>query len=151
MNLAVLKEVLDYNSNTGQFTWLIQPSSKVPLFSEAGSINNGYRYITYNGSRYAAHRLAWAFTYGCLPVGMLDHVDRDKDNNAILNLRESNPTENGLNRGLQSNNKSGHKNISYFKRTNKWKVEIKRHGKTKHIGYFKTLKEAIQARGRYVG
>ena len=60
-----LKELLHYDPETGIFTWLVSPSSKVKAGSIAGHVHlNGYRYIQVNCKRYLSHRLAWLYMTG---------------------------------------------------------------------------------------
>ena len=54
----------------------------------AGRVNDrGYRVISVKNKRYRAHRLAWLVYYGCEPSGFIDHINQDKDDNSIKNLR----------------------------------------------------------------
>jgi len=69
----------------------------------------------------------------------IDHIDRNRQNNDISNLRWATHTENMNNKGIPSTNTSGHKNISYYKQQNVWRFSKARY-KTK---YFKTIEEAI--------
>lgn len=80
------------------------------------------------------------------PTGLgVDHRDGDGLNNQRANLRLCNEQQNGQNRTLQSNNKSGYKGVSWDKRKRKWTARIKAHGKQPHLGYFDTAKDAARA------
>ena len=79
---------------------------------------------------------------------LIDHIDQNKTNNHISNLRWCNKSENSINTGMRKDNKTGHKNISYDKNRNKYMFQIKRNGK-KHMKRFKTLEEAIEYRDNY--
>ena len=94
-----LREVLLYEPATGEFTWIRRKGTKRP---SAGYINHyGYRVIVVDQQNYHAHRLAWLYVHGTWPACLVDHVDYDKSNNAISNLREASETENQRNnRGL---------------------------------------------------
>lgn len=147
------KTYLSYNKASGEFHWLHTVSSTAIKGYLAGSITKGYRYIQLHGKKVAAHQLAyWWITEEW--VIDLDHIDRVKDNNSFSNLRVATRREQGLNRSLQINNRSGYKNITWFKRTSRWKVEFKYNGRQIHVGYFKDIKEAIIhrdiAKGRYI-
>jgi hypothetical protein len=75
-----------------------------------------------------------------------DHIDRNRTNNCLYNLRWSTRSENMINTGDYKNNKSGHRHISWDKYNKKFMIRIKRNGKTKHHGYFKNIEDAIDHR-----
>lgn len=99
------------------------------------------------GKTYRIHRLV-SETFLPNPDGKLyvDHIDRDKLNNCVTNLRWVTNSENLMNRGTQKNNKLGEKNIRWKNDKQKYCIEIK----NKFMGYFKTLEEAIQARDNFI-
>jgi len=138
------KDYLTYNHVTGVFMWIYTMSSTAVAGTQAGTLTKGYRYIQIDGVKIPAHQLAWWWETGEMVLG-LDHIDRDKDNNRISNLRIVTHSENLINRSIQRNNKSGHKNISMF-HNGKWKVEIKRQKVKYHVGYYFDLEQAISAR-----
>ena len=116
---------------------------------KAGTLRkDGYRVITVMKPKkqiLLEHRAVWLMTYGQLP-SELDHIDRNKSNNSISNLREVSRSENNLNKGLQANNKTGIAGVYFHKKSDKYRAEIKRNNKTTSLGYFDTLDEAITAR-----
>jgi hypothetical protein len=75
----------------------------------------------------------------------VDHIDRDKRNNHVNNLRWSSHTENAHNVNMRKNNTSGHMGVSYDKKSKKWVAGFKINGKRKHIGSYKTVEEASNA------
>lgn len=75
----------------------------------------------------------------------VDHIDGNGLNCQRSNLRLATPSENGCNRGLQPNNRSGYKGVSWYTAYGKWQAMIKVHRKVKHLGYFATKEEAIAA------
>jgi len=81
---------------------------------------------------------------------VVDHIDQNKINNDISNLRWVTKSENGINRGVQSNNKLGHKNIRLRTDCNLYEVNIYRNGKVVYGKSFKTLDEAIIGRDNYL-
>ena len=128
----MLKEILKYEPNTGNFIWISgRANGKV-----AGSINNyGYIHIRINKKLYKAHRLAWLYVYGSMENCFIDHIDGDKSNNRIENLRLATNIQNQQNqRSLHSNNKSGFIGVS--KIGNKWRAQIRIYGKVVHLGSF---------------
>lgn len=104
----------------------------------------GYRSIYVCGRSYLAHRLIFLFHHGYMPL-QVDHIDNDKSNNRIENLRESSHSQNRCNSRMQQNNTSGHKNVSWDKTRNKWHVAIALKGKTVFIKRFDELNDAIHA------
>lgn len=134
---------LNYNSVTGVFRWVEASSNAVKANSVAGCFDrNGYVNIKVCGVRYLAHRLAWLYVYGKFPNKFIDHIDGDKGNNKIANLREAERCENQWNRGAQKNNKYGLKGVSYRK---PWRAQIRVRKRLVIIGYFDTKEEAYDA------
>ncbi len=142
LSLKILYESLDYNENTGMFVRKKSNKSSI-VGKEAGRLHKkrGYREISVNGKLYYAHRLAWFYKYGKFPSLPLDHIDRDKSNNSISNLRAVTVSENGQNRYTpQKNNKLG---VFGVKRNGSgYSSRIKVGDKAIHLGTFRTIKEA---------
>jgi hypothetical protein len=147
-NLTITQEklisLLDYNPDTGEFKWKVhlKQSNKYEGDIAGTSHGGGYWAIQIEGRRYYAHRLAWLYMYGKFPELELDHINRDKADNRILNLREVSRSENMNNVGLRVNNSSGFSNISYRKDRNKFRVYITKDGKYKALGHFSTIEDA---------
>lgn len=90
IEMAEVRGLLHYDPVTGRFTWLTRVRSDIPAGSEAGSFcDQGYRVILIGGKAYRAHRLAWLLTHGEWPRGDVYHVNRDRSDNRIANLRLS--------------------------------------------------------------
>lgn len=143
------KEILDnlFTYQDGCLYWKDKPNKKLPAGTCAGSPDkDGYILITINGKKYKAHRLIYIMHYGAQP-DTIDHIDRNRANNKIENLRSVSLQENAQNMGMYSNNKSGIKHIRWYKQTNCWAVQIKK----VHIGYFKTLDTAASALHNHKG
>ena len=103
--------------------------------------STGYKLLKVDYRQYREHRLVWLYVHGTLPK-MLDHIDGDKTNNDINNLRKSTQSQNMHNMTLSSHNTSGVKGVSWNKRAQKWRARIKLKGKEIHIGNFVTLEQA---------
>ena len=140
-------ELLDYNPETGNFTWKINRRGRRQQGMAAGCVNtNGYVRISIDYRLYNAQRLAWLFTTGKWPTKLIDHIDGNPANNCAANLRECDYIQNGANRKISSANTSGYKGVSKIKSTGKWGAWIKVAGKSKNLGAnFNTPEEAHEA------
>ena len=107
---------------------------------------NGYWATNTDGIRYRVHRLIYQFHHGWCPE-FLDHIDGDKQNNKIENLRPATSLQNTFNKGPNRLNKLGVKGVCFER--GKYKANIKIHGKTKHLGYFDTVEKAKIAYEEY--
>lgn len=144
MNQNEIKNLFDYDE--GKLIWRYSPSHSVKAGDIAGNHNDsGYIVIRYKGTAYLAHRLIYMWHYGHCP-SILDHVDRNRTNNRIENLRPSTAEENQLNRSVSKKNVVGCSGVRLDKRSNKWKVQITHKKKQYHVGYYTHLEDAINAR-----
>lgn len=137
-----LKSILDYDEFTGAFKWKISPKWNVNIGDIAGNNHNGYYRITINSKKYLTHQLAWLYVYGEFANSFLDHINGDRGDCRISNLRKANHTTNGYNRGKPINNTSGVKGVCWSKLSNKWLVKIGVNGKRKYLGSFEYLELA---------
>jgi hypothetical protein len=80
----------------------------------------------------------------------IDHKDRNALNNQRENLRESDRITNNINRGMQSNNTTGYKGVTWHKYNQRWRAVTSYNNKQIHIGYYETAKEAAKAYNRAV-
>ena len=147
LSQELLKEILLYNPYDGSFTWRTKKySKKITKGSRAGSVvYSGYRQITLLGTRYQEHHLAWFYTYGVWPT-QVDHIDQDRTNNRIANLREVTVAENARNRGIPENNTSGAQGVHWDSQKKKWKAEIRMGGRKVYQRFFADFNEAVEAR-----
>ena len=140
--LSTINEYLEYHPESGVFTWKKRSSARCRLGEEAGFVRKGYRCLSLLGVTYSVHRLVWLVEKGYWPIGIIDHRDQNKLNNKIDNLRDTNKSGNAFNKGLKSDNTSGHAGICWHKAASKWHVRIS----NKHIGLYESLDQAIEAR-----
>jgi hypothetical protein len=131
---------------TGQFIWKQSPTNNTYAGEEAGTIINGYRYVIINKKRYAAHRLAWFYVYNVWPKNQIDHINRNKLDNRIENLRDVSRNVNNQNRITQSNNTTGYRGIRYKKKNLSWEAYIKVNKKQIYLGLFNNFEAALKAR-----
>ena len=143
-----LKELLNYNESTGEFVWIRPTSNRVKQGSVAGAVrDDACITISVDGKEYKAHRLAWLYIYGELPVREIDHKNCNPIDNRISNLRLSDRVTNNQNKGRASNNKTGYKGVYFVKRTKMFCAQININGKPKYLGSFTS---AIEAYACYV-
>jgi hypothetical protein len=141
-----LRELLNYDPATGEFTWKVAIGKKVRAGNVAGNINHkGYRIIVIEGRPHRAHRLAWLWMNGVWPKKNVDHINRVRDDNRITNLREATDSENQHNRLKQRDNTSGHKGVSWHARDKRWLARIGVSGKVVRLGRFQSVEEAAAA------
>lgn len=138
---AHLKELLYYDPETGVFTWRA-PRGRAAVGSRAGTRGNGYVRVRIEGVFYAAHRLAFLYVTGAFPPDCVDHVNRDRSDNRWANLRQATRRENAGNKGIQRNNTSGHRGVSWFERSGKWRARGVSSGRQIHLGLFDSIEEA---------
>jgi hypothetical protein len=140
---AELKELLNYDVDTGIFTWKIKYCRKVKVGSVVGSPDkDGYIRVRINGKDYKCHRLAWMYVYNNFPVGKLDHINGIKNDNRICNLRLANNEQNAFNAKLRTDNTSGFKNVCWNRTFKKWQVSLSINKKQTTIGYFDDIELA---------
>jgi hypothetical protein len=113
-----------------------------------------YPRLVVDGKAYRFHRLVFMYHYGVLPK-IIDHIDNNRSNNRIENLREATQQQNCLNRIRHRNNKSGHKNVYWQANCNKWAVAITVNRARKSFGLFDDIELAAlvaeEARNKYHG
>lgn len=143
-----LKKVIHYNKNTGIFKWKNIKSDKIKKGDVAGCKENKYGYwlIRIKGILYRSHRLAWLYVYGKFPEKDIDHINHDRTDNRIKNLRSVNRSENMKNGNVRKDNKSGTIGVCWSTSRKKWRAVIMTDKKYKHIGYFRKKNDAILAR-----
>lgn len=93
-----VRELLDYEPETGEFRWRIARSGVVVGKVAGYKAHNGYMQLKVDYRIYAAHRLAWLHFYGEWPVNEIDHINCVKDDNRIVNLRDVSNQANSQNR-----------------------------------------------------
>lgn len=134
-----LQRLLVFDPLTGEFR---RPGAAKP----AGSIAKiGYRYISINRKKYLAHRLGWLWVHGVWPTAQIDHIDGNRSNNAISNLREANQAQNTRNGKLRSSNSSGYKGAHYHRGMGLWRARITVDGREIFLGHFNDPKSAHAA------
>lgn len=153
-----LSDIFEYHPETGAFTW--KPRSE-KFFRSAGyakswnekfagrvvaGVTNGkgYALLEFRRKRVLAHRAAWALVHGEYPSGSIDHIDGERLNNRLTNLRDVSHSVNMRNQKLNRNNKTGFSGI--FWNGTSYEAGIKFKKRKIHLGKFSTLEKAVDAR-----
>ena len=141
-----LKELLDYNPETGKFRWIKCKRKDLIGKIAGGSVGIGYIGIMIDYKHYRSHRLAWFYMTGFWPKDQIDHINHIRDDNRFVNLREATQIDNLKNLRMRDSNISGVMGVSWDKRRNKWRASIKVNGKSMTIGRFEDFNNAVSAR-----
>lgn len=157
--LDALRQLLDYDPETGILTWKPRPSdmfknsdkricatwnSRYAGKEALGHIDaNGYKVGHVLGRGIKAHRAAWAIYYGSYPENQVDHINGERNDNRIENLRDVSQSQNQRNAGLRIDNRSGHPGI--FERKNGY---FSVYCRGKYLGSRPTLKQAKELRDK---
>lgn len=163
--IAVLRKLLRYEADTGKLFWLARDEDDFDgpvgfgglwkarnwnaqyAGKEAfATVSDGYLKGEIFRRPYRAHRIAWAIYYGHPPSGIIDHINGQRGDNRIANLRLVSPMGNAQNARLAVNNSSGFTGVSFVPSINKWGAYITFAGKRTTLGYFSELDDAVAAR-----
>jgi hypothetical protein len=140
-----LKLMLSYEASTGRFFWKVRRGRGAPG-KEAGRMNkgNGRWYIVVDGKHFLRSRLAWFYEFGWWPEEV-DHINRDRLDDRIGNLRSCTRRQNNLNKDVVVQNKAGIRGVSWHPKYRTWSTRIKEApGKTLHLGTFACMGRAIK-------
>lgn len=140
-----LKELLNYDPETGIFTWKISTSPYIKVGRVTGTApTKRYIQIGINRRYYLAHRLAWLWMTGSWPSSDIDHINTDRSDNRFSNLREATNGQNSMNRSALRNSKTGVKGVSWSRGSKSWKVQVTINKKLHHKS-FKDFDDAVAA------
>lgn len=143
-----LRSLLKYDAETGVFVWLVSTNGRIKVGDIAGSFNNkGYVAIGCDGKERKAHRLAWLWTHGAWPSEQIDHIDGNKANNRLANLREVTNTENQQNRrrARRDNKSTGLIGAKLHRKTGKYMASIDVNKQRLYLGLHDTAELAHEA------
>jgi hypothetical protein len=138
------QECFDYKD--GILYWKFRAANRIKVGSPAGSIDpsTGYHKTYVYGKFYKTHRVIFLYHHGYFPE-FVDHIDGNKINNKIENLRPTTKSQNAMNQKVRADNKSGTKGVRWHKRDKKWLVQLRVNSKSHSFGYFedKELAELV--------
>jgi hypothetical protein len=151
--IAELRKLLSYDPDTGVMTWRRRDNVRAcwnTRYAGQPALHcvheDGYRKGRIRRVLFRAHRVAWALHHGSWPAGHIDHVNGDRADNRIENLRDVARHENQRNMRRPSDNTSGRIGVWWHKRNKKWVAEIRTAGRKNHLGSFSSFDEACRAR-----
>lgn len=137
-------DLLSYDQKTGEFRWSVNATKRVALKRAGAYDKHGCLNIKINGRSYMAHRIAWFFSYGKWPDGLIDHINGNPSDNRIQNLRDVTASVNQQNqRNAAKRNKTGL--LGVCPKGSKWRAQIVLGGKKVHIGMYPTPEDAHRA------
>ena len=140
----------------GHLYWRVKPCRRDPAGMKAGfrDLKRGYVVVTRNRKHYYAHQVVFLMHHGVIPPE-IDHINGDRADNRIENLRAVTRSQNQYNKDKCRNKTSGHRGVSWHKPTNKWAVRISLNNRNKSMGYYDDLELAAfiaeEARLKYYG
>lgn len=147
----MVMQLFSYDPETGKF-WRIARQTRsreivaLDAPEEVMGKSSGYVRLSLFGKSLYAHRLAWLITHGRWPVEMIDHINGNRSDNRIANLRECTDAENRQNwRRPKANNPHGLMGVGWHKAAGKFTSQIQVNRKIKHLGLFETAEEAHRA------
>lgn len=141
MSVPTLKEYLNYDSKTGNITWKKERVGRGRNAARVGKkvghlTTRGYVQIIFNNKQYKAHRVAWFLYYGKWPKNQIDHINGNKSDNRIKNIRDVTNVENCRNK---EKHRRGHLlGTTFCKKSKKWVAQITIKGRGINLGNFKT-------------
>lgn len=140
-----IRSLLDYDSVRGRLVWRgVGHAARRPGHIAGSAHKSGYRHITIDRRAYKEHRVVWCWVHGRWPPDEIDHINRDRSDNRVENLREATRSQNAINGPVRRNNATGHNGVS--RRHGRWLARIHIGYKSRFLGYFDSLDDAIAAR-----
>jgi hypothetical protein len=141
--IEALRENLRYDPETGQLWWKVREKGR-RLARPAGAPNgNGYRRVCVRGVRVLVHRAVWALHHGAWPEREIDHIDGNRLNNRLENLRDVSAAYNHHNVRAERPNKSGVRGV--YLRRHRFQAMIRVDGRAVCLGSYATVEEASAA------
>lgn len=140
-----LKSLLTYDPDAGRFFWKASPRRRA-IDGEAGTVNTGgYRQICIDQKIYKAHRLAWFYAYGVWPKNQIDHINGQRDDNRLGNLREADFSQNQANAKKRALSENPAKGVTLHKASGLWNARVTKGRRVVYCEYFSSIDDAKSA------
>ena len=138
---------LRYEPSTGLFVWLKNRKGVKAGDIAGGDDGRGYMRVKFCGRNHGAHRLAWFYVHKSWPLGQIDHLNADRADNRIANLRDVTAQVNVENRRKANGNKAitSPLGVTWHAQCGKWQASIKSHGRNHYLGLYEDSELAHQA------
>ena len=146
-DLAWANSRFTYDAETGTLRWRVYRGPRAAAGAEVGHTNHyGYRMVHADGKMHTVHRVIWLMIYGSYPKHQIDHVDGDRLNNRVSNLRDVLPVQNSKNAKVSDRSLSGIPGVRWDEKIQKWESVVYVDRKRVRLGNFTGLLDAAAAR-----
>lgn len=146
LSIEFLRAVFTYDPDTGLLRWRVSPPKGQRRGEVAGrKFSTGYIRVHVWSRTLPVHRVAWAMYFGRWPRSEIDHINHDRADNRIANLREASSAQNSANLRLNPRNQTGVRGVYWNARRQKYCADIAANRKRYRLGYFDTLEAAKAA------
>jgi hypothetical protein len=145
-----IRENIRYDPETGLLWWTKQGGPRRRTDKPVGCFDT-MSYLSFHTcnmsvqKRFQCHRVAWFLHWGEWPSRHIDHINNDRSDNRIANLRLASSSENGMNMLKRKGCTSQYKGVSWCAQPKKWRSKIMKDGVQKHLGYYDNEEEAARA------
>ena len=138
-------EFIRYDPETGEASWKVSRGSVKSGDRIDCKDGHGYLMVRIDGVLHRLHRVVWVLQFWREPKGVIDHINGDKSDNRLKNLRECTQRFNVYNSCVPKHNTSGYKGVSFCKRRQKFRANLYANQKQQFLGYYDTAEEAAGA------
>jgi len=139
------RRLFDYDPDTGRLIWRVTLCNRAVSGRVASTKNDsGYLMVKVQGRAYRQHRVAWLIMTGSWPAEEIDHINGDRSDNRLCNLREATRVQNAQNTARPRNATNDRRGVIWHKRAKKWVAQISVDGITRYLGTYSDLEQASQ-------
>lgn len=144
--IAAFRSTIAYDPEIGRMSWIVPPTNSTARpGDEIGSVSQGYRRVKIAGRSIMCHRIAWAIYYNQDPPAFIDHINGNRLDNRIDNLRLASRAENACNKSAYRKASDLPKGVTFHSSTGLYRARIRFGGKLHSLGLFASPEEAGQA------
>lgn len=142
----IVRGLLQYDPETGVFVWRVDRQANKLKGKVAGRMIGPYWSLNLFNRNHSAHRVAWLYVHGEWPKHQIDHINGDKTDNRIANLRDVTKSLNMHNIAApRRDSASGLRGVGWHRSSQKWRAQLSVNGRRVHLGNFSTKEEAYEA------